>query len=99
MSDAKITALMTNQKLNSILSFLDDVDTENVKSIPAKHSKNKNTLAKAQNDLTTEMKEKPLMNHFFEHESQQHTNESENKTSSRPHVIFYRNSIFLNFLI
>jgi hypothetical protein len=89
MSDAKIAASMTNQKLNSILSFLDDVDTENVKSIPPKHSKNKNTLVKVQNDLTTEMKKKPLINNFFEQESQQHTNESENKTSSRPHVRFY----------
>ena len=80
---------MTNQKLNSILSFLDDVDTENIKSIPPKHSKNKNTLTKAHNDLTAEMKKKPLINNFFEHESQQQTNESENKTANRPHVRSY----------
>ena len=76
---------MTNQKLNSILSFLDDVETENVKSMPPKHTKNKNTLNKAQNDLTAELKKKPLINNFFERESPQNENES-NKLSNRSNV-------------
>ena len=46
---------------------------------------NKNTLNKAQNYLTAELKKKPLINNFFERESPQNENES-NKLSNRSNV-------------
>lgn len=66
---------------------MDDVDTENVKNIPERHSRNRHTITKAHDDLTAELKKKPLINNFFEQESQQKIEQNEQKPPSKPHHV------------
>lgn len=88
--DIKTAASLTNQKIDSILSFLDDVESENTKALTQQQKQSRNK-EKQNAEIINEFKKKPLINNFFEREVL-NDKENENKLTGRSNSTIYSNN-------